>query len=213
MKSIEENLKKSFNGFWNEILETDSECVDYFSKMDISKFVRMKRALCNIHNILTLETTLAFVDFLDREGVIRNPTCVKENILGKSANANGFDVDCDDGRGHRIVAEVKCNAPIRENTFSTSQVNAIKKDLEGLRHGKKSSAISGTAVYRFLVFLDIRNVRSAVANLKLDENFLPLVEYQSSCSLCNDTIYVVYVAPDSVGPLHRSAESQTLSRR
>ena len=67
----EEDLKKLFNKSINDIVELPvGDNKDYYNALSAEEFINLKKALSNINNIITLKTTLAFVDKLAASGLI-----------------------------------------------------------------------------------------------------------------------------------------------
>ena len=81
--------------------------------------------------------------------------------MNASPNSPGFDVN------HAgIIAEVKCNIPVKPHEFGAAQKNGILKDLKGLKEGKRSFNGENTDnYYKFMVVLDVEGVRDAIKKL------------------------------------------------
>ena len=164
----EEDLKKLFNKSINDIVELHvGNDKDYFNALSAEQFVNLKKALSNINNIITLKTTLAFVDKLAASGLIEKDIVgqIKANINSQSANANGFDILWEDG-DFPFVAEVKCNIPVETNKFGPAQLEGIYKDIINLMKGKAKAKVDVTGLYKFMVFLDCDKIEAAINNLK-----------------------------------------------
>ena len=188
--SREEKLKESFNGFWNDILNTTTE--DYYSKMAIEHLIRMKNAVSNINNIITLKVTLAFVKILFKTKTIGIDDALKmrQRINETSANANGYDIEYNNPLTNcRILAEIKCNIPVKEK-FGQNQQKGILKDIEGLEKGKNKGGVSNTSDYqRFMVFLDTGESINAVENLLKDKYIINKIDKFEN----NKNTYIVFV--------------------
>ncbi|MBQ9253294.1 MAG: hypothetical protein IJ180_11430 [Bacteroidales bacterium] len=65
-----EDLTKKFNQYWNQSLKTDNE--DYFKRLDIADIISMKSLFSNINNLITLEVTNKFIDYICKLGVINS---------------------------------------------------------------------------------------------------------------------------------------------
>ena len=197
MELREDTLKTQFNEFWNTALGTEAEGIDYYSRMDIRDFVGMKQAISNINNIVTLKTTLAFIEYLREQKIVSDMDASKmaEAVQETSANANGFDIEYDNKNGCRIIAEVKCNIPVSENAFGAAQLKGIKKDLEGLRNGKTKSGINDTSTYcRFMVLLDTGDsVHKAVNGLKSKSGVPAFEEFVPGKAIIPGITYIVYI--------------------
>lgn len=164
----EEDLKKLFNKSINDIVELPvGDNKDYYNALSAEEFINLKKALSNINNIITLKTTLAFVDKLASSGLIKEDVAglIKEKINSQSANANGFDILWEDG-DFPFVAEVKCNIPVETNKFGPAQLEGIYKDIINLKKGKTKANVDVTDLYKFMVFLDCDKIVAAINSLK-----------------------------------------------
>ena len=130
----EEELRKRFNKAINSIVSLDvDDDKNYYDALSAKEFINLKKALGNINNIITLKTTLAFVDKLASYNLIEGSVVeqIKEKINSQSANANGFDILCEEG-DFPFVAEVKCNIPVEKDKFGPAQLGGIYKDIINL---------------------------------------------------------------------------------
>ena len=157
-------------------------------RLTINDLVEMKKAISNINNLITLRVTLGFVDEICRLDIVNNDQAerIKKEVDEQHPNTNGFDVQ---DRDCRIIAEIKCNIPVGEKSFGAAQKNALKKDLQGLRHGKTKGDIDNVAdYYKFMVIQDVPKARIAMKEL-----------YGNDCVELTDKhidtkhIYIVYI--------------------
>lgn len=193
MKKIvdrEMELATKFNDASAKIFKSKVKYVD-LGTLDL---IKLKNALSNIHNIITMKVTQAFIDKLQKDGVISEDqaTRMKEVVNGTSANANGYDVRHDKetklgevkkfvNGDKNILAEVKCNLPVYKNTFGSDQKKGIEKDIDGLlgsvlattmdTKSTIKSSFDNSEYYKFMVFLKYDNeegksVENSVDNLK-----------------------------------------------
>ena len=194
-----ESLKSPFNEFMNEVVGTKEE--DYYSRLTVSHFVRLKKVFANINNIITLQVTSEFADMLKKAGIVDESQYAKiyQDIEDVNANANGYDV-CYTGKvgsADGIIAEIKCNIPVGNKHFGTAQFNSIEKDVDGLMNGKtKETEIDPKNYLKLLVLLDDgAKVYEARRNLvsKMEKKGKPLVirDELQLASLNTDKIYVV----------------------
>lgn len=186
----ERNLADKFNKASCEIFNSKIEYKD----LKISHFIELKNVLSNIHNIITMKVTEAFINKLKIDEFISQgqATRMKKVVNGTSANANGYDVRHDEStkldnvkmfksRDKKILAEVKCNLPVNKNTFGSDQKKGIEEDIAGLLGSvlattmdKKStikSSSDNSDYYKFMVFLNYGNeeeksVTKSVENFK-----------------------------------------------
>lgn len=180
------DLEEKFNRYWNQALKTNGE--DYLKRLTINDLVEMKKAISNINNLITLKVTLAFVDEICRLGIIDSKQAdrIKQDIDEQHPNTNGFDVQDDKCK---IIAEIKCNIPVGEKSFGAAQKNALKKDLQGLRHGKTKGDIGDPKdYYKFMVIQDVPKARVAMREL-YGADCVELVDN----SIDNKHIYIVYI--------------------
>ena len=192
----EEKLKGDFNTFWNNSFSTTKE--DYYSKLSLSSFLQLKKALSCINNIITLKTTLSFIDSLHRCGVVSDEeaSAIKGRVQGTSANTNGYDVEYSEN-GHFIIAEVKCNIPVGGDSFGAAQERSIVKDLDGLADvskKSKSKIVDSNQYLKFFVLLEMDGVRDAMQKIMDSYDQYPLQEFQEgNVRLQTNVIYIVYI--------------------
>ena len=163
----EEELRKRFNKAINSIVSLDvDDDKNYYDALSAKEFINLKKALGNINNIITLKTTLAFVDKLASYNLIEGSVVeqIKEKINSQSANANGFDILCEEGN-FPFVAEVKCNIPVEKDKFGPAQLGGIYKDIINLSQGKGKVDVDVTEFNKFMVFLDCDKIEAAIKNL------------------------------------------------
>ena len=194
-----DNLSSAFNSFWQEALNSKE---DYYSKLTLKEFVNLKKAITNINNIITMLVTESFVKTLHKDGVISTPqqSEMLEQLFETHANTNGFDVEYSAGQ-MKIVAEVKCNIPVNETSFGAAQENSIMEDVDHLLHSKKKSDLTSEDIqdfYKFMVFLDVENVRVSTQKLirKLTKKGLNVTEYTPKTKLQKDIVYFIYISTD-----------------
>lgn len=211
----EMELATKFNDASAKIFKSEVKYVD-LGTLDL---IKLKNALSSIHNIITMKVTQAFIDKLQKDGVISDDqaTRMKKVVNGTSANANGYDV-CHDEETKlgevkkfvngdiNILAEVKCNLPVNKNTFGSDQKKGIKKDIDGLlgsvlattmdtKSTKKTSSDT-SKYYKFMVFLNYDN-EEGKSVVKSVENLKKNLEEGKDKAIYNDKM-VYYVNKDSV---------------
>ena len=128
---------------------------NYYDALSAKEFINLKKALGNINNIITLKATLAFVDKLASYNLIEGSVVeqIKEKINSQSANANGFDILCEEG-DFPFVAEVKCNIPVEKDKFGPAELGGIYKDIINLSQGKGKVDVDVTKFNKFMVRSD-----------------------------------------------------------
>ena len=194
----EEDLKNLFNKSINDIVELPvGDNKDYYNALSAEEFINLKKALSNINNIITLKTTLAFVDKLAASGLIDKDVVglIKANINSQSANANGFDILWNGD--FPFIAEVKCNIPVDKNKFGPAQLGGIYKDIISLSQGKSKVDVNVEDYNKFMVFLHCENIYKAIDNLKgnmpkYDSYYVKgLVDDQQSLNAIWDRIVII----------------------
>lgn len=114
--------------------------------------LRLKNTLSKVNNRITTLATIGFVDYLLARDFIPAPQAeeMKITIRSQHANANGYDIKHLDGVP--IIAEIKCNIPVKRDEFGAAQTNGIKDDITGLLHGKKKE--KSPDAFKFMVILN-----------------------------------------------------------
>lgn len=172
--------------------------------MSINDFIGLKKAVSNVNNILTLQTTNAFIKMLHSDKRISDE--LRKDLLdavdGIDANTNGFDVESDKDE-FKFVAEVKCNIPVGTTTFGAAQQNGIIKDIKALSESKRTSKIAKDEIaeyFKFMVLLNVEGVRESAVRLKgkLEKmNNIPNIEvYSSEIQLQTNVVYIVFIDTD-----------------
>ena len=196
-------LKEKFNAYWQKSLSTNE---DLFAKMSIEDLVGLKKAVSNVNNILTLQTTNAFIKMLRDDNRISSQHCadVLNEVDSTHANTNGFDVESNNPDS-KFVAEVKCNIPVEESAFGAAQEDGIVKDIRALLESKKTSKVSKEEIgeyYKFMVLLDVERVQESAKRLisklaKRKKNPIPNIElYEAGVQLRKDIAYLAFVNPE-----------------
>lgn len=199
----ENYLSNQFNAFFKEW----GIKFDLYSKIkeDSNGFINLKRINSCVNNIITLQATKAFVEKLKNDDVI-SPDIQKymfQKISAQHPNTNGYDVQYDgDLGGHKIIAEVKCNIPVKDDEFGSAQKNGIRKDIENLSKVKNRAKLKGDIkdYYKFLVILDYEENDGTKSTRKCmkemfneNDNNLTYYDDADKKNLNTNYIYVVYV--------------------
>jgi hypothetical protein len=189
----EDALRLRINAFLSEAFGLPE--ADYYERLDTRRLLRLKVALSDINNALTLRLTLQFVAWVERTLNLDQSAArtIRDAVLRAKPSSNGFDI-YSAAEPVPFIAEVKCNIPINGGSkYGAAQGNAIVKDVKALLGGKSKVAPVGSNCLRFLVFLDVPEVRAANAHLRglkgLPLTFLASGEIPDNCQ----TVYGVYL--------------------
>lgn len=160
----EQALRHRLNRFFAESLSLPEQ--DYYARLDAASLLRLKSALSDINNIMTLKVTLAFVDWvvarLSLDG--RSAAELRSSVLEAKPSSNGYDIRL----GHPVafVGEVKCNVPINNGAvYGSAQRIGIEKDVAALLNGKRKASLAPGECLKFMAFLDTPEIRQANAHL------------------------------------------------
>ncbi len=160
----DEELRRRINAFLQLTFELPDS--DYYAKLDTKSLLMLKSALSDINNALTMQLTLGFLDWvatalpLDLAAISR----IRSAVLSTKPSSNGYDIHCYEPIP--FVAEVKCNIPINGgNLYGAAQKAGILKDVEALLQGKSKGFPVSRESLKFMVFLDLPEVRAANEHL------------------------------------------------
>lgn len=192
----EEKLKSQLNNFF-----VNFGIDDIYSKIikNPNGLIQLKQIVSCVNNIITLKATESFVKKLEDDKVISDKIAaqIRQKISKQSANANGYDVQYDNGNigEKKIIAEVKCNIRASKNSYGSKQKEGINNDIKYLKEGKKTAKLTKEDVedyYKFFVILDNDISRNYIEGLIKGD--APLIEYTGKgCLNAKDCVYVVYV--------------------
>ena len=135
---------------------------DYYARLSITNFLALKAALSDINNAVTMRLTLCFVDWAARvfpmDALATNK--LRAAVLQSKPSSNGYDLYCDGPTP--FIAEVKCNVPINgSERYGSAQRTGILNDIDALLTGKSKAASVTRTALKFMVFLDLPEVRAA----------------------------------------------------
>ena len=135
---------------------------DYYGRLNARDLLRLKSALSDINNAVTMRLTLGFLEWVSRTRPIDAAASaeVRASVLGQKPSSNGYDIVC--AGPVPFVAEVKCNIPVNGGKrYGAAQRSGILKDIAALSQGKRKALPVGTDALRFMVFMDLPEVRAA----------------------------------------------------
>ena len=191
----ERQLQEQLNNFLEDELGLPK--ADYYAHLDLNGFLQLKSILSGINNIFTLKVSLAFAKWVTNHLELneRATNQIISQIIRTKPNANGYDIEVSEPV--KLIAEVKCNIPINGGrVYGSAQKNGIQKDIDALLFGKSKSPISPTDYLKFMVFLDLPEIRDAtehfVKNMKNEKERIFLLNNKS---IAEDThkVHVVFV--------------------
>lgn len=144
------DLIKNYQKFINQIKNEDTTT----HNISIKQLCELKSVLSNIHNVLTLIATLTATKKI-AEALLYSEDKKKQlvnEIENKKANANGFDIEIIEDK---VLAEVKCNVPIKSHKLGQQQINGVLNDARKLRNDppKRKAKIKDTSEYIKLIVL------------------------------------------------------------
>jgi hypothetical protein len=193
-------LKEKLNSFLVNKLKIPEE--DYYANLNRDGLLELKSILSGINNIFTLKVSIAFIEWVSDFLILNKGE--KEKILTdfmkNKPNSNGYDIELDSSC--KLVAEVKCNVPINKGkTYGAQQRDGIEKDIKKLLYGGKKSKIIPNSFFKFMVFLDMEEIREATKYFIQNQTkyqdelvFLEKNKFQKDDIKDGDNVYIVYVS-------------------
>jgi hypothetical protein len=155
-----DELRRPINTFLQNAFDLPEE--DYFARLDLKNLLSLKSALSDINNAVTMRLTLGFLDWatqvLSFDAVAIEQ--VRAAVLCTKPSSNGYDIHCT--APVPFVAEVKCNIPVNGGRkYGAAQRTGIVKDIDALLNGKSKASSVDRSSLRFMVFIDLPEVRTA----------------------------------------------------
>lgn len=198
----ETEIKNSLAKILNLLSDLDIQ------NINITRLLSIKNALSSVNNLITLLATYRFVDFLTTRNFIctNQAELIKKSIQNQHANANGYDIDYTHDNTP-IIAEIKCNIPVKNNEFGSAQRNGIIKDIKGLISGKKR--IYPKKAYKFMVILNSDLAAPNIDTRSAIDKILPQIKAEGHnvnylpddiSTLKSDTVYIVILDIDTICP-------------
>ena len=160
----EDELRRRVNAFLSQAFALPDS--DYYARLDLKTLLSVKAALSDINNVLTMRLTFGFLGWaaktlqLDETSVAD----LRARVLSSKPSSNGYDIHFTGAVP--FVAEVKCNIPINGGTkYGSAQRNGILKDIDALLNGKAKGASVHEHYLKFMVFIDLPEIRAANKHL------------------------------------------------
>ena len=124
LDKMDDALKDNLKDFFCNL------CGEYgINNMKAEHYIRLKQILSDVNNIITMKATKAFISKVYKT--------ILTTVLKTKPNTNGYDVSYDGSLGgEKFIAEVKCNIPVKANSFGAKQIVEIKTDINNLFNGK-----------------------------------------------------------------------------
>lgn len=114
-------------------------------------YKKLKNALSDVHNVLTLKLTFKFIELLKDFGLDESEIeKEKKKIDSISPNSKGVDVKID--QPIKVLAEIKCIIPDKKNRFNAAQRKNLFLDAIKLRY--KNLGFDSSEYFKFLVIQD-----------------------------------------------------------
>jgi len=160
----EDELRRRINAFMSTAFALPEE--DFYGRLDLKSLLLLKAALSDINNTLTMRLTLNFLDWAAKTLSLDSAAIqeLRAGVLRTKPSSNGYDVFCNGPIP--FIAEVKCNIPINGGTrYGSAQRAGIVKDINALLAGKSKSAAVDQRSLKFMVFVDLPEVRAANEHL------------------------------------------------
>ncbi|WP_136526010.1 hypothetical protein [Geomonas ferrireducens] len=179
-----EDLRARMNNFLQSITGTN---ISYFDTFTPDNLIKLKTALSDINNVMTLKLTLACADWVcdffnltdnDRNELI-------ERIENTKPNSNGYDIVLEKCK---TVIEIKCTVPINGGQqYGPAQWGSILKDAVKLEKGIRGLPDT-TSYFKIICLLDlgintdqaidrlIREVKRRTTESKARKELLDVVE-------------------------------------
>jgi len=155
------DLKIELEKCINDACTSENGEIKLRDDLTIGNMMDLKLVESLINNILVVAQTCAFAD------EIKEPD-IKNKIA--NPNAKGFDVDCPNSKGERILAELKATVPCNGGgqKYGSNQAKSISKDLEnllGISDKGKNAKITPND-QKYMVLIDVNGQQAAFNNLK-----------------------------------------------
>ena len=191
----DQELRRRLNTFLRDTFDLPD--MDYYGRFDLKELLNLKSVLSDINNALTMRLTLGFIDWIGRALTLDESaiSAARRDVLKTKPSANGYDVHCKTSPA--FIAEVKCNVPINGGRiYGSAQKNGIISDIDSLLHGKSKAAPVEPDSLKFMVFLDLPEVKAAndhlkSSNSKIAKEFVILRPHEKPVD--HGVVYGVYV--------------------
>jgi hypothetical protein len=160
----EDELRRRINAFIRTAFALPDD--DYYSRLDLKNLLLVKSALSDINNTLTMRLTLSFLNWASQTLKLDAPAIqqLRDDVLKTKPSSNGYDVCC--AGSIPFIAEVKCNIPINGGKkYGSAQRIGIFKDVDSLLRGKTKATLFDRRSLKFMVFVDLPEVRAANEHL------------------------------------------------
>lgn len=161
----DQELRRRLNTFLRDTFDLPD--LDYYGRFDLKELLGLKSVLSDINNALTMRLTLGFINWIGKTLALDEKAigADRQEVLTTKPSTNGYDVHCKTPPA--FIAEVKCNVPINGGRiYGSAQKNGIISDLNALLHGKSKASQVEPGSLKFMVFLDLPEVRAANDHLK-----------------------------------------------
>ena len=191
----DQELRRRLNTFLRDTFDLPD--MDYYGRFDLNELLSLKSVLSDINNALTMRLTLGFINWIGKTLALHETAiaAARHDVLTTKPSTNGYDVHCKTAPA--FIAEVKCNVPINGGrVYGSAQKNGIISDINSLLHGKSKASPVEAGSLKFMVFLDLPEVRAAndhlkSSNTKIAKEFAILRGHEAPSD--HNVVYGVYV--------------------
>lgn len=168
-------------------------------KWTMEKLVVLKQLLADINGIITSETEKAFIRKLltDRRITKEMAKATLKKHEVRTPYDNGYDIVIDSDP--RIVAEIKCNIPVKGNQFGAAQAHALKNDIKNLFYPERKLKKQGSLQGEFCKFMVVLRIGSgfdeAISKIIKDseKDGIKIQFYQPGITIEPEPVYVMIV--------------------
>jgi len=170
--------------FGKELIETIN-----FNNPTIDDLVKLKKFYKNINNLITYKVAVKGITWLKDCNFISN----EEDWFNSINNSKGYDIHIPE---NEIIAEVKCNIPVKINKFGPNQQDGIIKDIKGLLSGKGKFENQTSNLKKFLFIYNTDGIENALKNLIAIKKFehsnkTKIIKTSSEFNLNNVNVVII----------------------
>ena len=182
-------LKNKFNKHLKKLTGIDS---DFYSALKDDDILELKTVLSDINNLLTFKLTLAAGNWICNYFSLgpKNRKIILDKIDSTKPNEQGFDILIHEPI--KVVAEVKCNAPVKLGSkFGAMQSKKLLEDAQKLLKGNRQ-LLETKNYLKFLFVIDLGDrSHKAIANVIKKTNIRKENEERLNRNIVREQIVVL----------------------